>query len=108
GSRETTLLKAASPADYEAAIIATTGSDLKLLLLQSMDIFRKPEVYESHFGGAGRSFLEACRSIVASKQGTRLARLIHLLFHDAGCEAELEQTAGGPSGGDTNIGEKQQ
>lgn len=106
GSRETTLLKAVSPADYEAAIIATTGADLKLLLLQSMDIFRNPDVYEGHFGGAGRSFLEACRGIVASKQGTRLAQLIRLLFRDAGREAELERTSGGADG-DTNGGKKQ-
>jgi hypothetical protein len=104
GRREETLMKSATPADYEAAILATTGADLKLLLLQSMDFFRNRGMYDSHFGGATQSFLEACRAIVAREQGSRIARLIRDLFRDAGIETELTPAAGtSPTGGGTAV-----
>lgn len=89
GSRETMFMKSVSAADYEAAILATTGADLKLLLLQSLDFLRNPGVYDSHFGGARQSFLEACRRIVAREQDSRRAKLIVNIFRDAGIEAQL-------------------
>ncbi|GEP62095.1 hypothetical protein RSO01_92610 [Reyranella soli] len=89
GSRETMFMKSVLPADYEAAILATTGADLKLLLLQSLDFLRNPGVYDVHFGGARQSFLEACRRIAAHEQGSRRAKLIFNVFRDAGMEAQL-------------------
>ncbi|SEP48778.1 hypothetical protein SAMN02990966_07123 [Rhodospirillales bacterium URHD0017] len=89
GRRERTFMQSVSPADYETTIIATTGSDLKLLLLQSMDFLKNTNLYGTDFGGSGQSFLEACRRIVAREQGSRIAKLIYNVFRDAGIETQL-------------------
>jgi hypothetical protein len=98
GSRDETLMKAVTPAEYEAAILTASGANLKLILLQSMDFFKNRGMYDSHFGGATNSFLEACRAIVTGQSGSRTAGLIRDLFRDAGLEAELTPagTASGP------------
>jgi hypothetical protein len=99
GRREETLMKSATPAEYEAAILAATGVDLKLVLLQSMDFLKNRGMYDGHFGGATQSFLEACRTIVAREQDPRFAGLIRDLFRSAGIEAELSAAGPSPTGG---------
>jgi len=93
GSREATFMKSVTPAHYEEVILATTGADLKLLLLQSVGFFKNPGNYESHFGGAAQSFVKACREIVACMPDSRIAKLIRLVFRDSGIEAELTPAA---------------
>lgn len=92
GTREAALMKSVTPADYEAAIVAETGANLKLLMLQSMDFLKDRHVYEDQFGGAIQSFVDACREIVAREHGSRIATLIRDLFRDAGRESDLKQT----------------
>ncbi|QQE89287.1 NTPase KAP [Azotobacter chroococcum] len=89
GKREEILMKSVTPADYEAVIRAAKGADLKLLLLQSMDFLKNRNMYDSHFGGATKSFLEACQAIVQHDPDIRLSWLIRNLFRDAGMESEL-------------------
>ena len=86
-------MKSVTSADYEAAILAETGANLKLILLQSMDFFKNRGMYATHFGRATQSYLEACRVIVAREPSSRIAGLILRLFRDGGIEAELTQTA---------------
>lgn len=82
-------MQSVTPADYEAAIDAATGADLKLLLLQSMAFLQNRSAYDSRFGGATQSFLEACQTIVQRTPSTRLCVLIRDLFRGAGKESEL-------------------
>lgn len=89
GTHEETFMKAVTPHDYEAAIRNVVGSELKLLLLQSMEFYRNGEMYERHFGGAMRSFLDACKNICQREADGRLSRLIRSLFTDAGRESDL-------------------
>ncbi|MDV7211348.1 P-loop NTPase fold protein [Azotobacter beijerinckii] len=93
GTREEILMKSVTPADYESVIRATTGADLKLLLLQSMDFLKNRGMYDSHFGGATQSFLDACQVIVQRDPDIRLSRLICNLFREAGMEPELTAPA---------------
>ena len=102
GTREETLMKSITPADYEAAILAATGADLKLLLLQSMDFLKNPGRYDSRLGGATQSFLDACQAIVQRGPGGRFSALIRDLFRDAGMESNLatpDPAAGGAAHG---------
>lgn len=84
GDREKLFMRSVTPADYEAEILATTGTDLKLLLLQSMDFLKNRHIYDSHFGGATQSFLEACRTIVTRDPGSRFAKLIRGVLQSGG------------------------
>ena len=109
GRREDTFMKSVTAADYEAEIRATTGADLKLLLLQSMDFYKNRGNYDSHFGGATQSFLEACRAIVARERGSRLGELILILFRDSGREADFAPPAViAPTGSDGAEGSVQE
>ncbi|GHD68288.1 NTPase KAP [Jeongeupia chitinilytica] len=89
GPRETTFMKSVTPADYEAAIAQTTGADLKLILLQSMELLTNRGMYAPHFGGAPQSFLDASRTIVQRDPDSRLSKLIRSLFHGRKMESEL-------------------
>jgi len=106
GTRETYLMKSVTPADYQAAIRAATGADLKLLLLQSRHFLKNRGMYDSHFGSATQSFLAGCQAIVQSEPGERLSSLIRDLFNDAGMESELTASTmvaapvGGPVSGE--------
>lgn len=89
GSREDSLMRSITPADYEAAITAATGHDLKLILLQSMDFMKNRNAYEGSFGSGIESFVVACRAIVHREPDSRLGRLVRELFSDAGMESVL-------------------
>lgn len=90
GTREEAFMKGVTPADYEAAILAARGKELKLLLLQSMDFVKNKGAYEPHFGGALDAFVAACRSLSQRQDiGARWKSLITNLFRDAGRENDL-------------------
>ena len=82
-------MQAVTPGDYEAAIRATTGADLKLLLLESMDLHKNRNTYHAHFGNATQSFVDACQAIVQRESDSRLSKLIHVVFREARLESEL-------------------
>lgn len=104
GEREEAFMKAITAVDYEAAIVAARGADLKLILLQSMEFFTKRGTYEAHFGRGIQSFLEACRAIVTRDPGSRMSRLIRILFRDAGIESDLTLATEARLAGDNPIG----
>lgn len=90
GTREGAFMKGITPADYEVAILAARGKELKLLLLQSMDFVKNKGTYEPHFGGAPDAFVAACRSLLQRQDvDTRWKSLITDLFRDAGRESDL-------------------
>ena len=90
GSREQAFMKGVTAADYEVAILAARGEELKLLLLQSMDFVKNKSTYESHFGGAIDAFVAACRSLSQRQDvGARWKSLVRNLYQDAGHESDL-------------------
>lgn len=91
GDREMTFLRSVTPADYEAAIRAATGSDLKVLLLQGIDFVKNKAMYSVPFGRAPECFLDACRAIVRDAPDGRLAGLVRSVFQ--GAEESLEPAA---------------
>lgn len=97
GSREEAFMKSVTPSDYEAAILAARGEELKLLLLQSMDFVKNKGAYETSFGGALDAFVMACRSLSQRQDvDARWKSLIRNLFRDAGRESDLSPVVGPP------------
>lgn len=98
GTREEAFMKGITPGDYELAILAARGKDLKLLLLQSMDFFKNKGAYEPHFGGALNAFVVACRNLMQREDiNARWKSLINNVFQDAGRQEDLNEPAMGPS-----------
>ncbi|MBN9425794.1 MAG: NTPase KAP, partial [Burkholderiales bacterium] len=93
GAREQALMRSVTAADYEAAIRSVTGDDLKLLLLQSMEIHKKPAVYQADFQSAADSFVQACRTIVAAEPDSRFGKLIKVVFRRADRIQDLQLPA---------------
>lgn len=96
GNRENSLMRSITPAEYEAQIVAATGQDLKLILLESMDFLKNRGMFENSFGGGIESFVQACRAIVAREPESRLGRLVGDLFKDAGMQDKLAPPAQQP------------
>lgn len=95
GSRERSLMRSISAADYESAIRGASGQDLKTILLQSMDFLINRATYQESFGGGIQAFLDASRAISQSDPASRLGRLIQLLYADAGMGDQLVPLAPG-------------
>lgn len=93
GAREESLMQSITPAGYEAAILAASGRELRLLLLQSMDFVKNRRMYEKHFGGGVQAFVDACRAVVVREPASRVGRLLTTLFADAKREALLAPPA---------------
>lgn len=91
--REKRRMRAATPADYEAAIRSAAGADFRVLVMQSMDFLKDEHFYAESFGGAGQSFFSACRSIVGQEPAGRLAMLVRGVFKSQGMEACLDKKA---------------
>ena len=98
GTREESLMKSITAESYEAVIVAASGRELRLLLLQSMNFVKNRTMYERHFGTGVQAFEDACRLIFAREPESRLGRLLRTLFAGAGMESRLalsDSTAGG-------------
>lgn len=91
GHREEAAMRAATIDDFETAMRTLKGRDFKLFVLKSLDILEQHEMYEKHFGQAGRSFLEACRRIVRAEKESRFGRLLQTLFAESKVPALLAE-----------------
>lgn len=87
GAREDSLMRSITPAAYEEAILAASGRELRLLLLQGMDFVKNRAMYEAHFGGGVQAFIDACQAIFAREPNSRIGRLVRTLFAEAKMEA---------------------
>ena len=83
GHREETTMRAASVDDFETAMRTLRGRDFKLFVLKCLDILEQNQMYESHFGEAGRNFLLACRRIEEAERTQRFGKLLRTLFADS-------------------------
>lgn len=87
GAREAAVMKDVTSSTYEAAIAAARGSDLKLLLRQSLLFVSNRDTYEPHFGGALDAFVNACRSLCRHPEvGARWEYLLTGLFREVGAK----------------------
>jgi hypothetical protein len=93
GDEEKAALRAATPADFEAAIRDLTGDDLKLFLVKNIELFVNREQYREHFGSAMDNFLAACKDL--STKDDRLAFVVKGAFARANLRATLND--GGPA-----------
>ncbi len=83
GHREETTMRAASVDDFETAMRTLKGRDFKLFVLKCLDILEQNQMYETHFGEAGRNFLLACRRIEEAERTQRFGKLLRTLFAES-------------------------
>lgn len=105
GDEENTALKAATPADFEAAIRTLTGQDLKLFLIKNIEWYVNRAQYAQHFGSAMDNFVVACRGLSAGND--RLAFVIRGAFARANLSAALDGDARAETGPSTGLSETQ-
>jgi hypothetical protein len=91
GDEENIVLRAATPADFEAAIRTLTGPDLKLFLVKNLEWYVNRAQYAQHFGSAMDNFVAACRGLSAGND--RLAFVIRGAFARANLSAVLGDDA---------------
>ncbi|MBX9297176.1 KAP family NTPase [Chromobacterium vaccinii] len=89
GHRDEVTLKAATVEDFLAAMRTLKGQEFKTFILQSLDILEQNQMYEKHFGNAGKNFLEASRQIISTETSSRLGRLLQALFAESTVSALL-------------------
>jgi hypothetical protein len=78
GEEENSVMRSASPGDFESAIQGLTGEDLKLFLLKNIEFYVSRGQYQQHFGSAMDNFLAACQSL--ANKNDRLALVIRGAF----------------------------
>jgi hypothetical protein len=83
GHRDEATLKAATVEDFLAAMRTLKGHNFKIFILKSLDILEQQQMYEKHFGNAGKNFLEASRLIVSAGVSSRFGRLLLALFAES-------------------------
>lgn len=89
GQPEMDLMRMITAHEYETAIEIASGSDLKVLLLQSIDYVKNPHLYGDFTQNGANAFVDACRTIVQRDPNSRRARLLREVFSDAGLQSRL-------------------
>ena len=76
-------MKAATVADFDAAIRTLETEDLRLFMRKMIELCAQKQNYVGSFGSAMDRFVEACRNISEDPRPGRLGKLVELLFNDA-------------------------
>lgn len=78
--RQELAMKAATAADFEAAIRTIDIKDLRMFMRRMLEMTMQPGGYRETFGHATDRFVEACKNIVQDPNSDRLGKLIKSLF----------------------------
>lgn len=94
-ARQELAMKAATVADFEAAIKTIDIKGLRLFMRRMLEMTMQPGGYREHFGHATDRFAEACKNIAQDPNSGRLGKLIKKLFADSKLSHLVEPPAVG-------------
>lgn len=94
-ARQELAMKAATVADFAAAIKTIDIKGLRLFMRRMLEMTMQPGGYREHFGHATDRFAEACKNIAQDPNSGRLGRLIKKLFVDSKLSHLVEPPAAG-------------
>lgn len=94
-ARQELAMKAATVADFEAAIKTIDIKGLRLFMRRMLEMTMQPGGYREHFGHATDRFAEACKNIAQDPNSGRLGKLIKKVFADSKLSHLVEPPAAG-------------
>lgn len=94
-ARQELAMKAATVADFEAAIKTSDIKGLRLFMRRMLEMTMQPGGYREHFGNATDRFTEACKNIAQDPNSGRLGKLIKKVFADSRLSHLVEPPAAG-------------
>lgn len=94
-ARQELTMKAATVADFEAAIKTIDIKGLRLFMRRMLEMTMQPGGYREHFGHATDRFADACKNIAQDPNSGRLGKLIKKVFADSKLSHLVEPPAAG-------------